>query len=104
MVRVHPGPPSSTFFQMEKEFTGQHEQDNRIPIHVDDLVTLSIPRRKRLSDLVVFRVIKDRDRFMILFHSGAMSDGDPNYKQNLRHQVYRVVGNIESGIDENLLD
>ena len=91
---------------MKREFTGQYVHDGikKFPIYVGDLVTLSIPRKERLPDLIVFRVVKDRDGFAIIYHRGAMSDGDPNYKQKLQHQVYKVVGNIESGIDEGLLE
>lgn len=91
---------------MKREFTGQYEQNDKRKtlIYVGDLVALSIPRRERLPDLIVFRVVKDRDGFAIIYHSGAMSDGDPNYKQKLQYQVYKVVGNIESGIDESLLE
>ena len=89
---------------MKREFTGQYEGDDRTkPVHVGDLVTLSIPRKSRLPELIIFKVVKDRGEFSIVYHSGNMSDGDPNYKQNLNFQVYKVVGNIDTGIDENLL-
>lgn len=91
---------------MKREFTGQYEQNNKRkkPLHVGNLVTLSIPRRERLADLIVFKVIKDNDDFAIIYHSGAMSDGNPNYKQKLNFQVYKVVGNVEAGIDDSLLE
>lgn len=91
---------------MNREFTGQyvHAGSRKTPIYVGDLVTLSIPRKERLLDSIVFEVVKDRNGFAIIYHSGAMSDGDPNYKQELRGQVYKVIGNIESGINETFLE
>lgn len=89
---------------MKREFTGQYEGDDRTkPIYVGDLVTLSIPRKSRLPELIVFKVIKDKEDFAIIYHSGSMSDGDPNYKQKLNLQVYKVIGSIETGIDNSLL-
>jgi hypothetical protein len=90
---------------MKGEFTEQYEQNNKRmrPIHVGDFVTLGIPRKKYLPDLIVFKVIKDGNGYSLIYHSGKMSDGDPNYKQKLQFQVYKVIGNIETGIDDSLL-
>lgn len=89
---------------MKRKFTGQYEQNNKRkrPIYVGDLVTLSIPRKNRGEKLIVFRVIDD-DGFGIIYHSGDMSVGDPKYRQELSCQVYKVVGNVKTGINENLL-
>lgn len=91
---------------MKREFTGQYEQNNRRkkPIYSGDLVTLSIPRKGRLPELIVFRVVSENNHFYLIYYSGSMSEGDPNYKQDLNFQVYKVLGNIETGIDHNLLE
>lgn len=39
--------------------------------------------REKLLDLVLFRVVKVRNGFGIMHHSGAMSVGGPNYKEEL---------------------
>lgn len=90
---------------MKREFTGQYEQNNKRkkPICVGDLVTLSIPRKKEIEKLIVFKVMKENDGFAIIYNSGPMSDADPRYKQELQGQVYKIVGNIETGIDKSLL-
>jgi len=90
---------------MKREFTGQYEQNNKRkkPIYVGDLVTLFIPRKERLEELNVFKVIKDNDGFAIIYHKGPMSETDPRYKQELCSQVYKVVGNVKTGIDKSLL-
>ena len=91
---------------MKREFTGQHEQNNKRkkPIYVGDLVTLWIPKKERLQELIVFKVIKENDGFAIIYHSGPMSETDPRYKQELQFQVYKVVGNVKIGIDDGLLE
>ena len=90
---------------MKREFTGQYEGKNRTkPIYVGDLVTLTIPRKSRLPDLVFFKVVKENGGFIIIYYSGPMHVGDPLYKQELNFQVFKVVGNVETGIDENLLE
>lgn len=91
---------------MKREFTGQYEQNNKRkkPIYVGDLVTLSIPRKKRLKKLIVFKVMKENAGFVIIYHSGPMSVGSPYYRQELHFQVYKVVGNIKTGIDKSLLE
>lgn len=91
---------------MKREFTGQYEQNNKRkkPIYVGDLVTLSIPRKERLQELIVFKVIKENDCFVIIYHRGPMSDGSPHYKQKLHSQVYKVIGSVETGIDKSLLE
>ena len=87
---------------MEKEFTGQYD-DNKTPIKVDDLVTLSIPRKSEKDKLVVFRVVKEKDGFKLINWGESMHVGNPLYKQVLSGQAYKVVGNIESGVREELL-
>ena len=89
----------------KKVFTGKYEQGSkkRKSIYVGDLVTLGIPRKKYFPDMIVFKVIKDGDGFSIVYRSGAMSEGDPNYRQSLNQQVYKVIGNSKEGIKENLL-
>ena len=82
---------------MKKEFTGKYDQ-HRSPVNVDDLVTLSIPRKSRKDDLVIFQVIKEKDGFYLLNFGETMDVGHPAYKQELRFQVYKVIGNIETGV------
>lgn len=90
---------------MKREFTGKYEQGTRKkgPIYVGDLVTLGVPRKEYLPDLIVFKVVKDEKGYSLLYYSGAMTEGDPNYRQDLGSQIYRVIGNIEEGIKEDLL-
>lgn len=88
---------------MEKEFTGQYDLRNKNPIKVDDLVTLSLPRKSQKAKLVVFRVTKEKGGFYIINWGDSMHVGNPLYKQVLSGQVYNVVGNIESGVREELL-
>ncbi len=91
---------------MKRKFTGKYVQGNKrkTPIYVGDLVTLGIPKKERLQELIVFKVIKENGGFAIIYHSGPMSDGDPCYKQSLHSQVYKVVGNTKIGIDKSLLE
>ena len=88
---------------MEKEFTGRYDRDNKTPIKVDDLITLSIPRKSNKDKLVVFRVTKEGNDFYLLNWGESMEVGHPQYKQVLHYQAYKVVGNIDSGVREDLL-
>jgi hypothetical protein len=88
---------------MEKEFTGQYDHDNKTPIKVDHLVTLSIPRKSRKDKLVVFHVIREKGGFYLLNFGETMDVGHPAYKQELRSQVYKVIGNIKTGVEDKLL-
>ncbi len=92
---------------MVKEFTGQYDQ-NKQKICVGDLVVLAIPRKERRELLVIFEVVKDHEIYKIIysekFSHNTMSDGNPQYSQGLNFQVYKVIGNIKTGIDENLLE
>lgn len=91
---------------MAKEFTGKHDK-NKQKICVGDLVVLAIPRKERRELLVIFEVVKNHKIYEIIysekFSHNTMSDGSLQYGQKLNFQVYKVVGNIETGIDENLL-
>lgn len=91
---------------MKREPTGQYEQNDKRkkPICVGDLVTLFIPRKERLQELIVFKVVRENDGFAIIYHKGPMSETDPRYKQKLQFQVYKVVGNVKAGIDDSLLE
>ena len=90
---------------MKREFTGIFEEGskNKKPIYVGDLVVLTIPRKEGLKELNVFRVVKDDKGFFLVLHQGAMTDGNPNYRQSLSSQVHKVIGNIKDGINEKLL-
>ncbi len=90
---------------MKRKFTGQYEQNNKKkkPICVGDLVTLGIPRKEKLKETNVFKVIKENSGFAIIYYNGPMSETDPRYKQELQSQVYKVVGNVKIGIDDSLL-
>ena len=91
---------------MDSDFTGQYSRHSRIhrqPIHVGDLVTLSLPRKERINEIIIFKVVKEDDTYKIEYFSGAMSDGDPGYIQDLHAQVYKVIGNEKTGIDESQL-
>ncbi len=87
---------------MEKEFTGRYDE-YKTPIKVDDLVTLFIPRKSNKDRLVVFRVIKEKDVFKLLNWGESLHVGNRQYKQVLSGQAYKVVGDIESGVREELL-
>lgn len=86
-----------------KEFTSKHD-DNGCPIAVGDLVTLAIPRKEN-PDMVIFEVIKSAEgEFSIRKYSGdALTDGDPNYQQELHNQVFQVVGTVDLGVIKDLL-
>ena len=90
---------------MKRKFTGQYEQSNKRkkPIYVGDLVTIGIPRKEKLQESNVFKVIEENGGFAIIYHRGPMSETNPQYKQELCSQVYKVVGNVKTGIDKSLL-
>lgn len=92
---------------MKNDFTNQVDHFKN-KIHVGDLVVLTIPRKERRDKAVIFEVIKDAEYYSIIysekFSNHTMSDGDLNYKQDLNHQVYKVVGNIVQGVNEHLFD
>lgn len=88
----------------QREFTGQFDRSNpKIQICVGDLVSLSIPRKSYLPEMIVFCVVKEKDDYFIRYYCGAMSVGDLNYQQKLDNNVYKVIGNINDGINEDLL-
>ena len=84
------------------ESTGQYEQGRRRKrlIHVGDLVSLGVPRKE---SFLAFEVLKEVDGFVLIYHSGDLSEGSPHYKQALRSQVHKIIGNTNTGIDESLL-
>lgn len=89
---------------MDNEFTGQYSNHSYIGkerICVGDLITLIIPRKKLGEKLLIFEVIKRNGEYRLIHHSGDMHPADPNYEQPLNHQVWKVVGNIEKGIDRH---
>ncbi|MBI5356959.1 hypothetical protein HZB78_05130 [Candidatus Collierbacteria bacterium] len=92
---------------MVKEFTKLYDQ-NKQKICVGDLVVLTIPRKERRDLLVIFEVVKDDKIYKIIysekFSYNTMSVGSPQYSQRLNFQVYKVIGSIKTGIDENLLE
>jgi hypothetical protein len=91
---------------MLKEFTGRHDQCGQ-EICVGDLVVLTTPRKERRDLLVIFEVVKDSGVYGITysekFSLNTMAVDNPQWKQKLNSQVYKVIGNIKVGINENLL-
>lgn len=92
---------------MKNDFTNQsdHFKNN---IFVGDLVVLTIPRKERRCKAIIFEVVKDVEGYSIIysekFSNHTMSDDDLNYRQDLSHQVYKIVGNIVQGVNEYLFD
>lgn len=84
-----------------KKETGQKDSKGQ-EIKVGDLVVLTIPGNRFLGEAIVFKVVEDNGGFFIEKHSGPMSDGDPCYGQKLLGQVYRVVGSLKTGIENDL--
>lgn len=89
---------------MQREFTNYYTnvgRSDREPIYVGDLVVLTIPRKERRKEAVVFKVTKDNE-FKIEYYSGPMHPASPHYVQLLTTQVYAVVGNEIDGVNEDL--
>ena len=51
---------------------------------------------------MIFQVVDHGGDYFIEKHSGPMSDGDLLYRQKLEGQVYKVVGDIKSGVNKKL--
>lgn len=81
--------------------TGQKDTDGR-EVRVHDLVVLAIPGNRLLEETIVFSVFDSDGDYFIEKHSGPMSDGDPLYRQELKGQVFKAVGDIKSGVNEKL--
>ncbi|MEK7570879.1 MAG: hypothetical protein AAB553_01275 [Patescibacteria group bacterium] len=88
-----------------KNDTGQFDHKKQ-EIRVGDLVVLTIPRKEKRKDAVIFEVLEDDDGYVIVYSekysNDTLSVGSSYYVQPLNHQVYEIVGNTSHGINEEL--
>ncbi|AKM79206.1 MAG: hypothetical protein UX85_C0011G0010 [Candidatus Beckwithbacteria bacterium GW2011_GWB1_47_15] len=87
---------------MTKDFTNYCD-DSGQKIYVGDLVTLASPLKNEIDKINIFKVVKGKNDYEIVFYKGSMSSTDRNYRQKLSG-AYKVIGNIKTGIDESLLE